>query len=101
MFNQYELDVVKEKIAGQEQERKRISSHSSCNEIVIQLVMHDSYININVEDDGVGFIQSPQNNGFGISSIRERVETLNGLMEIDSSKGRGTIVNIEIPKDIS
>jgi two-component system sensor histidine kinase DegS len=37
------------------------------------------------------------NGGFGLFSMRERVELLSGEFEISSSPGKGTRLNITIP----
>ena len=39
--------------------------------------------------------------GFGIMNMQERVERLNGSLEIDSSPGNGTIILVEIPNYVS
>ena len=36
--------------------------------------------------------------GFGLKSIKNRVEAVSGYFEINSSPGKGTMVLIEIPK---
>ena len=48
-----------------------------------------------VKDNGVGFDQTEvKNKGFGLSNIRERVEQINGEMELDSNSN-GTRVEIK------
>ncbi len=60
-------------------------------------------IHINVEDDGVGFDVSEMTaiatkaRGFGLFSIRERLEQLGGRLEIDSKPGSGTKVTVIAP----
>ena len=51
-----------------------------------------------MEDNGKGITtENLMNNHFGISLMKERVELLNGKIEIDSEKNRGTKINIVIP----
>jgi len=57
-----------------------------------------------IADNGVGFdfdsLKSNEediNKGFGLISMRERVELLDGKFEIDSAVGKGTRLNITVP----
>ena len=74
-----------------------IYKHSETKTIDFQLIMHNNYINLLVEDFGKGFNPNTINKGLGLSNIRERVMLLKGITKIDSKKGRGTIINIKIP----
>ncbi len=61
------------------------------------------FINISVEDNGVGFSLKAgngaidQKGGFGLFNIRERITHLGGTVTIDSSPGFGTRVLLRIP----
>jgi signal transduction histidine kinase len=50
-------------------------------------------------DDGLGFDLevASQGGGVGLRGIRERVQKLDGSLEIESSSGHGTRLAIEIP----
>lgn len=74
-----------------------IVKHARPDQVEVQLVMNDDYVNLLIEDDGAGFDTNKGNKGIGLQSIRSRVTKLNGKIDIDSSLGRGTIVNIDIP----
>ncbi len=77
-----------------------IVKHARAEKATIQLIKFPSYINISVEDDGVGFDFDKaifENKGIGLGNILSRVEYLNGTVVIDSSPGKGTTVIIEIP----
>ena len=54
-------------------------------------------MNIIVEDNGKGFDTSDESSGKGLKNIREDVEELGGQFQIDSVKGRGTSIVINIP----
>ncbi|WP_375577966.1 hypothetical protein ABWH96_13030 [Marivirga tractuosa] len=47
-------------------------------------------------NDGKGFDYKEKSNGLGLQNIRSRIQALNGNINIDSVKGRGTIINIDI-----
>jgi two-component system NarL family sensor kinase len=77
-----------------------IVKHAKADDVTVQLVKHPSYINITVEDNGRGFIQSQiaaGAKGMGLNSISSRIEYLKGTMDIDSAIGAGTTVVIDIP----
>lgn len=79
-----------------------VLKHSKAKNISIQLSIIGNEINLMVEDDGIGFnIENTDSIGLGLRNIEERVEGLNGYFEIDSGKGSGTTVIINIPLDDS
>ena len=71
--------------------------HSKAKLLSIQLSAFEDSLSIMVEDDGVGFdlenaLTKP---GLGLENLKERVESLQGNLKIDSRPGRGTTVMIE------
>jgi len=76
-----------------------IKKHSGAKSVFIQIFGKPNFVNLLIEDDGVGFDveQALKKNGMGLSSINSRVAFLNGKIVWDSVKGQGTTVNIEIP----
>lgn len=61
------------------------------------------FINVGVEDDGIGFDVSEtgmvrgEGMGFGLFSIRERLKYVGGRLEISSARGAGTHVTLIAP----
>ncbi|WP_271406175.1 tetratricopeptide repeat-containing sensor histidine kinase [Tenacibaculum soleae] len=55
-------------------------------------------LNIMFEDNGVGFNFYETKKGLGYLNIKNRLKRINGKLMVDSKKGRGTIINIEINK---
>lgn len=52
---------------------------------------------MDVVDDGRGFTPSAVVPGFGLSSLKDRVERLGGALVVESEPGEGTAVNVRIP----
>jgi signal transduction histidine kinase len=55
---------------------------------------------ITVEDNGVGFADTPKDGGtpgLGLIGIRERASYLGGTVRIETGPGRGTQVTVELP----
>ena len=80
--------------------------HSEAENINVSLLRSSSDIYIKVEDDGKGFDvsilenSSTKRKGFGIFSIRERLNHIGGSLKIESAKGQGTKAVLIAPLDI-
>ncbi|NVO11897.1 MAG: sensor histidine kinase [Bacteroidales bacterium] len=76
-----------------------ILKHSKASEVSIQLLKKEKQLNIVVEDNGLGFDinQAKNRKGMGLKNIESRVNSLNGEFNIDSGKGAGTTITIDIP----
>ena len=80
-----------------------IVKHAQATSVQLTLSMLDNHIRIAVEDDGVG-IQEPslpspdeQQTGFGLFTIRQRLEQVGGQLEIQSANRKGTLVVVQVP----
>lgn len=51
-------------------------------------------------DDGRGFGEDGRAGGFGLVSMRERAELLDGELSIDSSPDAGTVVEVRLPQEV-
>ena len=72
--------------------------HSKGNQIQVKLLINPDTLTATIKDNGRGF--DPGNvreESFGLMGMRERLELLNGKMEIQSKKGNGTVVSINFP----
>ncbi|WP_405566504.1 ATP-binding protein [Polaribacter sp. Asnod6-C07] len=76
-----------------------IIKHADAKNATINISLYDKNLNIIIEDDGKGFdIKKVNlNNGMGISSIKTRVEHLNGNFKVDSTLGKGSSIILDIP----
>lgn len=80
-----------------------IVKHSQATEFSLQLVKHPSILRMMVEDDGIGFDSNniredvSKQNSMGLVNMSERVLSFNGRLIVDSQKGRGTEIIVEIP----
>ncbi len=114
---QYDIRVEFETVGMQEQ---RLSSEAETaiyrivQESLTNVVLHaratlvdvlisqrNDYVVATIEDNGVGFLPTTPTVGdhLGLFGMRERVEMLNGRFTIESSPGKGTTVNVEIPSN--
>lgn len=75
-----------------------IANHAKAQNVEVNVRMNDKSISATIQDDGQGFDASSIPSGhYGILGIKERVRLTNGIFEIQSEKGKGTILRIEIP----
>jgi len=80
-----------------------VVKHSQASKVKVSMGNIDSQIHICVEDNGVGFELTKvtsvgsKTGGFGLFSIRERLEQLGGRFEIKSSPGCGCRITIAAP----
>ncbi|MNL59397.1 Sensor histidine kinase LiaS [compost metagenome] len=75
-----------------------ILKHAKATAARIQISKEDAIIAIRIEDNGVGIgPAATEKGGFGMIGIRERLNILNGQIEILENKPSGTIIHIQIP----
>jgi signal transduction histidine kinase len=77
--------------------------HARATRVRVRMAVADTRLEITIEDDGRGFqpvrinADSSGNPGFGLFSIRERLDDLGGALDIRSESGRGTRVSLRCP----
>lgn len=80
-----------------------ILHHAEANKVLFRLWQEKDQINLVVEDNGRGFDvgqtagQALSRKQFGLLGIQERVSLLGGEMDIDSTPGKGTRLQIHVP----
>ncbi len=71
--------------------------HAKATEINVQINQIDDVLGIIIEDNGIGFDQRRVIKGIGLQSIEERCSKLGGEISIETGKGAGTTVFVDIP----
>jgi NarL family two-component system sensor histidine kinase LiaS len=76
-----------------------IVRHSQAMRVSIQLQLAPQAVTLIVEDDGCGFMNTPDtySSGVGLHSMRERMAELEGSLSIVSSPGAGTRIMARCP----
>ena len=69
--------------------------HAGAREIVVVLTVSDGRLRIAVVDDGKGPAGAVP--GFGMRSLRDRVETLGGTMTLEPARDGGTTLRAQLP----
>ena len=72
-------------------------SHSGAGRVDVGVRVSAGEVAGSVEDDGRGFAEEDVSAGGGMRSMRERVDLLEGTLELSSEPGAGTSVRAMIP----
>jgi signal transduction histidine kinase len=76
-----------------------IAKYAEAQQAVISLQNMDSFITIEVHDNGKGFdTDSVATTSHGLAGMRHRVEAAGGRLSVDSARGRGTRISAVLPK---
>ena len=65
----------------------------------VQLAVDDDKLRVQISDDGIG--GADPTIGTGLRGLHDRVEALDGSLEVESPPGGGTTVSVELPLDRS
>ncbi|MCC6860343.1 MAG: sensor histidine kinase [Bryobacterales bacterium] len=77
-----------------------IARHSSASAVNLSLDSADGFLELKVEDNGIGFdleVAARKRDSFGLAGMRERVTLLGGDLLIDSGPRRGTRIRARLP----
>lgn len=82
--------IVKEGLAN-------IQKHSQAS--IVKLWAHTTPegITLGLSDNGIGFSPNEPRAGFGLRGMQERVQLLEGKMTVNSTLGKGTLIQVTIP----
>ncbi len=73
--------------------------HGGARYVVVRLATDHGDVRITVTDDGRGFDPAQVRAGFGLRSMRQRVEALGGELHVASAPGSGTTIEAALPLD--
>jgi signal transduction histidine kinase len=75
-----------------------VVKHARANRASVFLTRRDGLVAAVIEDDGGGFDASvTPDGGIGLLGMRERVELVDGRLEIETQEGSGTAIRVEVP----
>ena len=72
-----------------------VAKHAQASNVTISVSRADGWVRLEVADDGIGGANA--SNGSGLSGLRDRVEALDGHLEVSSPAAAGTTLRAEFP----
>lgn len=97
----FEVETILYRIA--QEGLNNIAKHSQAKNVLVLLEMKNSFASLTIKDDGIGFdvekvLRRPKDKlGFGLFSIKERVNLLKGTFNLISKAKKGTRLEVKIP----
>ncbi len=83
---------------GQESLRN-VARHAHAHAVEVSLAGMDGGLQLSVHDDGIGFnpAQIREHASLGLASMKERVDLVDGELDIESEPGHGTTIVAWVP----
>jgi signal transduction histidine kinase len=76
---------------------QNVIRHADNAASVVRLDLDGDDIAVEIHDEGRGFDVAATPRGMGLEIVQDRVDALDGTLEVKSAPGRGTTVSIRIP----
>lgn len=77
-----------------------VAKHAEAGHVWVELRQSGTppHLILNVGDDGLGFDpQVTNNNGLGLSQMKQRVKAVGGTFSLESKPGQGTVMTVQLP----
>ena len=85
-------------LRGVQEGLTNVARHSGAHSTAVTLSYMEDLIVLDVQDDGKGFVLTDGGRtGYGLHGMRERVEGLQGSLQIESVPGEGTTISLTLP----
>ena len=80
-----------------QEQLSNVIKHAHAKNVWIKIKLEKERLNLNIKDDGVGFIVTDRHSGVGLKNIISRAELHNGIMKLTSQKKTGCTLNLKFP----
>jgi ligand-binding sensor domain-containing protein/signal transduction histidine kinase len=91
------LDVEQALYRVAQETLANIARHSRATRVDMSLMYNGESVQLSVSDNGCGFDMNKKSNGMGLRSIRDRVSSIHGTVQIQSAPGQGTRLLVQVP----
>ena len=71
--------------------------HSHARSVVVAAGARDGQLILSIEDDGRGFNEEIEEQGYGLRNMRDRARLLGGQLSVESELGKGTRIRLTMP----
>jgi signal transduction histidine kinase len=72
-----------------------VAKYADASQVTVDMALREGWLHIDIADDGIGGADIAH--GSGLSGLRDRVEALDGHLQLDSPRGAGTRLHVELP----
>jgi signal transduction histidine kinase len=73
-----------------------VAKHAGTTRVGLTLSYLGDMVLLDIRDDGHG-MRGPNGHGFGLNSMRQRIRSVGGTMEIESAPDEGTAIMASVP----
>lgn len=80
-----------------QEQLRNISKYAHAKNVSVNLSIQKNKLQMEIEDDGIGFNFTEVKKGIGLSNIKRRCELFSGNMDIVSSPGNGCKLTLTLP----
>ncbi len=80
-----------------QEQLNNILKHSEAEKVSVSVEGNNGWLQLKIADNGKGFSLDKKRSGIGIANMTNRVESYNGEIKINSSPGKGCVVDVKIP----
>jgi signal transduction histidine kinase len=89
---------IEEMLYGIAQEAlNNVVKHARAKNVMVHVIQSGHTVLMKIEDDGIGFDTAENGKGgIGLRTMRERAESLNAALAIQSTPGSGTSLTVEV-----
>jgi len=75
-----------------------VARHAHATRVGLTVSYMENEVALDVRDDGVGFDPDlPEQGGFGLVAMRQRIAALSGTLQVESESGAGTAISACVP----
>ncbi|HEY9769950.1 MAG TPA: sensor histidine kinase [Coleofasciculaceae cyanobacterium] len=74
-----------------------IAKYAQATEVEIKLKVIETKVYLSVQDNGKGFELNQNKTGYGLQGMQERINAVEGCLQIQTSPGAGCRILVEIP----
>jgi len=75
--------------------------HAGARSLTLHLTYSGKSVDVDIVDDGRGFVFDDAKMGLGLVGIRERTQVVGGALAVETAPGKGTRVMFSIPLEVS
>lgn len=81
-----------------------VRKHAKATQAWVRLSVHEAYLQVAIEDDGLGFdpsrLEGSGRRPIGLQSMQERAASASGSLQVDSAPGKGTRITAWLPVEV-